>query len=634
MYISNIYICGEDMVIIGKIQGEEDCSPFLYGNVGGRPSIIELNDDIKVEEKNFELRIKRKIFRNIEIIQDTEFKLFTSMEQRNSISLSEKLKGNRILWKCGMNRYVFELICGEKQETIVFSVKKRKEKFKLKEINITEKELDIKLDLNENSISEREQVKIYLRKRMTEKLWQFSDNQILIGEYQKGNIIKTDFYEKLSEDYKEPRWYDFIVEIAEDNMKAQYFIYPICADMMGKCIKHVELKKENNVYKMNTYISNGGNLSLKFDLEKNKKYQLEEIEVAERLRIKVNSDCENKFEYDEELKKIKFYKRTYADMKIYSDVVEGELKKCSDGYYEFVEKCGKFLVKHVKRGREHWDVYIEEKQELYPVYCDDRAKTQYFSAADGFAICFFKNKDKNLSIYTHEGVHDNLFKTKIAVLGTCFSRSVFKSDMYFNPDYKRFYECVYTQFHSSIISMSSKKVEGNIKIEELVRSQEAKKYLPTEFSKDFFERFEKSGAEYLLVDNYIDATRPLIVLGKNCYLTYNKYYENSNLIRKFADRKMILPGTEEYYELYEKYIQIFLENIKKYITEEHILLLVGRFSYKKINEKTKVVEAWKDGHIIQRNNMYWDKIDYLFQKAAPNARVIDMRNTQYVSDVD
>lgn len=105
------------------------------------------------------------------------------------------------------------------------------------------------------------------------------------------------------------------------------------------------------------------------------------------------------------------------------------------------------------------------------------------------------------------------------------------------------------------------------------------------------------------------------------------------MIRDLADCQIIKPGTEEFYTLYRKHAKIFIHEVKKYIPENHIILLQARFSYYKIDEKTNVKQEWAGKSYIQRNNIRWDNIDHIFISLAPDIRIIDMRNTQYVSDV-
>lgn len=91
-------------------------------------------------------------------------------------------------------------------------------------------------------------------------------------------------------------------------------------------------------------------------------------------------------------------------------------------------------------------------------------------------------------------------KIKVAVLGSCYSRRAFTSTEYYNPDYKRKYQVVCTQFQSSIIAiMNQFSLSENEKIysgkhfsEELVTK--------LSFENNFFKRLLESQSDILLID--------------------------------------------------------------------------------------------------------------------------------------
>jgi len=258
----------------------------------------------------------------------------------------------------------------------------------------------------------------------------------------------------------------------------------------------------------------------------------------------------------------------------------------------------------------------------------------YFKFAEGFEGCFYFQQNGTLAFYTHESNHAQNNKIRVGVLGTCFSRQVFHSSSYFNPDYKRFYDCVYTQFHSSIISLASGSCEGLVKLgQEFGQNKLAAMYFPTEIKKEFFRKLEESGAEYLIIDNYVDAVRPIIRFAPEIYLTYNMFFQGTNLIRQIKDCEIIRPGTEEYFRLYAHYADIFVKEVSRILPQNHMVLLQSRFGYRKIDETTNTISDWPNGYYIRNNNLNWEKVDNLLIKAAPEMRVIDMTAAPWLCDV-
>ncbi|GHT01626.1 hypothetical protein AGMMS50276_30030 [Synergistales bacterium] len=250
---------------------------------------------------------------------------------------------------------------------------------------------------------------------------------------------------------------------------------------------------------------------------------------------------------------------------------------------------------------------------------------------EDFLLTFF-NKKTDLSAQPQK-VNTERLPLNVAVFGTCFSRSVFKSDPFFNPDYKRFYHVAYTAFHNSVISVMSEPIEDKdyLSIKDLT-TDEVFRYIEIEFKKDFFNRLDKVKPDYLIMDNYIDASRSIIQLSDNKYLTYNTYFGRSIYKRKFANCKIINPGTQEHENLYRLSMHNFIGELKKRNLEKNFILVGGRFCESKIDEETGRIDNWANFDWIRWSNKIWDKLDKILLKEMPSAKYVDMRNTQWKSD--
>jgi len=276
-----------------------------------------------------------------------------------------------------------------------------------------------------------------------------------------------------------------------------------------------------------------------------------------------------------------------------------------------------------------------EKNELLFKLSPQSIKEEHFE---------FKNNDnffaKFISIRTS---YPNFIKSNydkipldIVVLGTCFSRSIFKSESYFNPDYKNYFHVSNTFFHNSIISIMSDQIEDNdyLRIHDLIQ-KDVFKYIEIEFQKNIFDIIDELEPEYIIMDNYIDANRPLIQISENQYLTYNTYFSKSIYKRKFSKCDIIYPNTKKHEELYRTYIKKFSIELKKRNLDRKIILLGGRLCETKINKKTGEISQWeKLDYWIRPCNQHWDRIDQIFLEEVPNAAYINMRKTQWLSDID
>lgn len=232
-------------------------------------------------------------------------------------------------------------------------------------------------------------------------------------------------------------------------------------------------------------------------------------------------------------------------------------------------------------------------------------------------------------------VFENIEELPIETLniGTCFSRSIFKSDKYFNPTYKKYFNVKKTIFHNSFISIFSDKIIYDYsKIEDLVTG-DAGKYVGIEFNKDFDKILSDNAFQLIVVDNYIDATTPIIKYGDNSYLTYNKYLSESIFKRFFSSCEIIYPESPKHLELYKKSVMTFHKMINAY-NIKNVVLIGGRLSKFKIDEDINQTFTWNDKkRWILNTNQNWDKADKIFLEEIPDAVYIDKRKTLWKSDI-
>ena len=218
--------------------------------------------------------------------------------------------------------------------------------------------------------------------------------------------------------------------------------------------------------------------------------------------------------------------------------------------------------------------------------------------------------------------------TKVAVLGSCFSRNPFNSTAYFNPDYKDYYDCVLTQFHSSIASLMSSPMPLN-PVELGNMSERNINYLKRDFEKTFFKDLEQAKPEYLIVDLYADAAREMIKFDSGSIVSASLLLRETPLYQSFTDISIIShANNEEYFTEWKKGMDLFAERIKEILPEERIILNKGRFTYKYIDQD-KTIKSFGNPEMIKRNNYFWDRLDNYFLYKLPNARVIDLSDTKY-----
>ena len=237
--------------------------------------------------------------------------------------------------------------------------------------------------------------------------------------------------------------------------------------------------------------------------------------------------------------------------------------------------------------------------------------------------------------HLNDSTYINIDKLPVNLLsiGSCFSRSIFRSDPYFNPSYKTFFKVKRTLFHDSLISLFSEPIPFDYSsIEDLI-SGDAGKYVGVEFEKNIGQIIVDTDCRIIVLDNYIDAAVPVIRFSENGYLTYNKYFSESIFKRYFSSCDVIYPGTEEHASLYQKTLSDFHQLLIDHGLSD-IVLVGGRLSRYRIDEKTQQIDVWDDKmEWITEVNHCWDIVDHLFLQEFPNAVYLDKRHTLWKSDI-
>lgn len=296
-------------------------------------------------------------------------------------------------------------------------------------------------------------------------------------------------------------------------------------------------------------------------------------------------------------------------------------------------------------------LYINEN---LPIYLGIKKQNFVIKSIDNQSLIFeTKNDDKQI-VKKEYILDDNCFSKYIAsrkqtsfqtlvnkkklnllIIGSCFSRSIFKSDEYFNPNYKNYFNVVYTAFHNSFLSLMSKPIQSiNPQNIEDLTTKDVLKYVMIEFKKNLFQTIDEMNPDYIIIDNYIDANRPIIKLSNNQYITYNSYFSKSIIKRIYNNKPIIFPGTKTQLDLYRKSIKKLYKQLKKRQLANKVILLGCRLSERKIDTNKHLVEKWEnpESWIFPTNNN-WNQVDKIFLSEIPDSLYIDMRTTQWMSDI-
>ena len=214
-------------------------------------------------------------------------------------------------------------------------------------------------------------------------------------------------------------------------------------------------------------------------------------------------------------------------------------------------------------------------------------------------------------------------RIKIAVCGSCYSREVFHSIDYLNIDYKKWYDVVYTAFHSSIISIMSQPL--NIQVNKKENSPNIKLinlYANNEFNKTFFKDLEKSKPDYIIIDLFIEANETIFEIDDKHYITNSFYLNDVEEFINLKKQKKLTINDETRFELFQKTILQFREKISHIIPLDKIILISCRPAIKKlINYK---ISDWENKDWLNMSIYLWERNDLESLKTIPEAKVVDM----------
>ncbi|MFE7373419.1 DUF6270 domain-containing protein [Bacillus cereus] len=402
--------------------------------------------------------------------------------------------------------------------------------------------------------------------------------------------------------------------------------------------KYTQLK-ENNFFYTRPYITGDDRLAI-YQSDMVNKVQLEAVvDNNEFIEFFLKVKFVSKRELSEANLVIKRREQVGSGFEYYAEML-----------YKLENKNGNFTVqinkkdilnKHILRDKEVWDCFVRFKTDKnnesdlqIDVSKELKNEFSYFdikSIDKEMKARLFINGLSKLSLYITESKNTNKEAVKIAVLGTCFSRNAFNSSSYFNPNYKKIYNCVYTQFHSSIISLVSNPVPLSVEKLTGVREND-KNFVAVDFDKSFFDKLKESQADYLILDLYSDASKAILKLEDDRYVSCSYILEDSSYINQVENVEVIGHSNQErYFNIWKGAVERFIKKLTEILPEDRIILNKGRFTPTYFDENREV-KSFSDPQLIRRNNCFWDKLDNYFMYLMPGAKVIDLTDTSYIGD--
>lgn len=260
-----------------------------------------------------------------------------------------------------------------------------------------------------------------------------------------------------------------------------------------------------------------------------------------------------------------------------------------------------------------------------------------------FYIKPFVTKVRSLAFNIEKIVEESNVK-KVAVFGSCYSRLMFSSSKYFNPDYKQYFSVMNTQFQTSTMSITTP-APGYEKISNYVDEQSIRQrnidYLKTEFNKTYFQELMNAKAEYFIFDLYADSSLSLIDWGEGKLSTAMYYFKKElkqSLIDNEGSISIITHDVKGFFEEWKKSIDQFMKNIFSMFDKEKVILISSKRTYEFLDKnERKILNFYLYGNSIEvaKAADFWSEImeDYILSNY-PEIKFIDMEKYGYIGSLD
>ncbi|MBC1489263.1 teichoic acid biosynthesis protein [Listeria sp. FSL L7-1485] len=501
--------------------------------------------------------------------------------------------------------------------------------------------------LNENTISGKIQInpslpddifsaQLHLKRRPTPSFYLFHEQQQTfdLGVF-KDN--ETDFSIRISEltsDFlvDDTNILDAIIEISPTStQKGVPTFLSIDSDVKTSIPREIEIGSPV-LAALRSYVTGSNRLSFYFKKNIHRHVKLSQLQENKK-EIILQFKSENNFSESQIVVKRQDKKASTFE---YNVEQVWPLKKGLTKHTVRINKK-EFLFGPINKADATWDFFIRSKNTPdLPILVPneiDLSSSDFFPISDNkFRACLSRNDKNNLSCDTIVAPKIKEDITKIAVMGTCFSRNAFNSSPFFNPDYKAFFECSFTQFHSSIISVMTEPASGFDlgKYKDILPSERIT--VEEDLKKEFFTNLKNSNSDYFLIDLYPDVIRPVIWLNDKTAITLSYIIEQSQLLNDISyERILDHINNEVFFNEWKAYADKFITNLTEIIPANKVILNLGGFTTSYYDENGKIV-TYQNKMAIEKNNYFWDRLNNYFLAKLPEAQVIDFSKKTYIGD--
>ncbi|EUJ27469.1 hypothetical protein MFLO_13468 [Listeria floridensis FSL S10-1187] len=323
----------------------------------------------------------------------------------------------------------------------------------------------------------------------------------------------------------------------------------------------------------------------------------------------------------------------------YTLETEFAIKKGLRSYSAEIFKS-EFYPLHTFQPSEIWDAFVRsDGRPDFPVFVPNQVDvmSDYKAISGGkYQLRTQKTMLSNLSFHIVASPSSKQTSAKkLAIFGSV-SDAAFDTGVYFNPNAPAFFDIVFVQKNTSLISVMSEKYQASSALSAsraAETSEQDWEHVRHDIEKDFFARLREAKPDYLLLDLFADVCRPVLWLNDKSALSYSKAVEESGLADQLSfDRLVSHQNNDAYYKEWRRAARSFLAKLVEIVPEERIILNRGGTTLTYLDAGRKVAN-YRNKMGIQHEQYFWDRLNNFVLSILPNARVIDFSSKKYMGDI-
>lgn len=276
-----------------------------------------------------------------------------------------------------------------------------------------------------------------------------------------------------------------------------------------------------------------------------------------------------------------------------------------------------------------------KKDYLDNFFTDSNQVASFFVGENEAAYRVFSPKDETSNISKGvfgEALIKSTYRTKIFVLGSCYSRRLFTSTEYFNKNYKDFFDVTGTQFQSSLIAITQKKQVEKFPHDIFVNQPKSvQTSVKNELENSFFYNLKNLDIDYLILDIYADIDRGICFLEGDKIVTFSNYVSNKTSFLNGRKFQTLAPLNSfgKYNELFKKAVTEFRKEILSILPEEKLILNHVVLATEYFDEKEQIKKFVKRSSEIRNKNIISEAFFNILKNEFPRAHIVKTDNRKY-----